>query len=151
MNHKILIFFLFHLLLISCKPRQVLSLEDATLLYDEKESNKVQKCSESWEYEDLQQKLELRVLYFNSAHTYSVVYLPNFVIGVLPNNDTIGLTDYIYKGKIKVGKTITVQPYRWDELFKEYYRVIPTYSVIDQKENDLMCSVKIVYWGKISR
>ena len=113
------------------------------------EKEKVQKCRDEWSYKDLEKEIVIRVLLYNSKKNLDISSFPNFVIGVTNSMDTIAIMDKDFEGTINRGSSITVSPLLWTDIEKEIMK--PMFTVYPKsKENDLYCSVKIIYYGNIN-
>jgi len=77
-------------------------------------------------------------------------FYPNFIIGVTANSDTIGIIDKDFNGTINKNDKISVSPAIWSEEDKELIK--PLFTVFKKtKENNLCCSVKIIYYGSCNK
>ncbi len=114
------------------------------------EKKKMETCRKEWKYVDLTKKTELKVLLFRKKYNYDRLSFPNFIIGITTDSDTIGIIDKDFDGTIKKNEKITVLPTIWTETEKELIK--PVFAVYkNTKDNDLHCSVKIVYYGLIEK
>lgn len=114
------------------------------------EYNKVKNCRDKWIYKDLKEKNEIKVLLFDEKRQRHLYSFPNFVIGITNANDTIAILDKEFDGLIKINSKITIEPLQWSSEDKEGY--LPAFIVYKTiKENDLLCRIKHVYYGKIGK
>jgi len=116
--------------------------------YRIRERKKIEKCRKKWVYKDLKSRKEIVVLFFAARERVHSCSFPNFIIGATEDKDTIALVDIHFEGSIEVGKKIDLLPYSWNKGEKVFYKPEFTVSNI-VAENDLMCAVKTVYYGKI--
>ena len=116
--------------------------------YRKKEHEKIVRCSENWEYLDLQKDTIVQVLHFYPEMHFDISYYPNFVIGVYPGtNDTCGFMDKEFDGEIRQGSIIHLSSVYWSTAEK-YFR--PPFIISkDPGINNLNCSVKQVYYCRI--
>ena len=114
------------------------------------EYDKVKNCRNNWIYEDLKEKKEIKVLLFDEKRCLHNHCFPNFILGVTNANDTIAILDKGFEGLVKINSKITIEPQHWIGEEKEDY--LPAFIVSNKtKENDLLCRVKYVYYGKINK
>ena len=112
------------------------------------EKNKIAKCYESWQYEDLQSGQHLSVLLHNPKLNRGIQSYPNFIIGVNAQGDTIAILDKDYAGKLGYGDQINVSPHKWTDVEKKVKKPLFTLRK-KSEENDLYCMVKTVFYGKV--
>ncbi|MEO8146224.1 MAG: hypothetical protein ABI723_01240 [Bacteroidia bacterium] len=94
--------------------------------------------------------MDLKVLLYLEKFHYDVSSFPNFIIGVTMNSDTVGIIDKDFDGIINKNEKITVSPQVWTDTDKEILK--PVFWVNKKsKINDLQCSVKRVYYGRIHK
>ncbi len=111
------------------------------------EFNKVNSCRSKWVYMDLVQDFKFKVLLFNHV-SYHIAKYQAIVIGVTESQDTFAVIDKDFEGKIESGESINLTSFKWSE--KEKATLKPLMTVYKEAwKNDLSCSVKTVYYGKI--
>ena len=116
--------------------------------YQKKYKDRNESCQLNWTYDDLTSKTELRVLLFEKKWSFDTAFSPNFVIGITSNLDTIGIIDIHFSGTVKKDDVISVLPTpRTANEIRLYTPSLPVYKT--KKDNDLICSVKTVYYGRI--
>lgn len=116
--------------------------------YWRNETRKIEDCRSKWTYKDLQHEQELTVLLFSPKHHFDLSFFPNFLIGLTETKDTIAFLDKNFDKRVVIGSKIKLLPYKWTEVEKEIIK--PAFMAHKKlKDNDLYCSVKEVYFGKI--
>jgi hypothetical protein len=131
----------------SCTPYNPLSQKNNF------EYEKVERCRNDWTFSNLHDTLEISLLIQDKKGNYDMVSWPNLFIGINPTGDTLGIVDYdcekIFRKRDIIRflpsnrdtSILAVLDSRWDE---------PVFRVSKKsKENDLYCSVKIIYFGKV--
>jgi hypothetical protein len=114
-----------------------------------RQDGRVMDCRKKWVYKDLENELQVKVLLFDKMYSYDLLTFPNFIIGTTIAGDTIGILDNEYNGTVKKGENITILAEKWRINKSERE---PVYTVYPQKKyNDILCSVKILYYGKIKK
>lgn len=114
------------------------------------ELSKVSACYKSWKYEDLKTVQHIRVLHFDPKSFYDISSFPSFTIGVNAKGDTIAIMDQDFEGILKQGDNVDVLPKKWSVLDKEFLKPLLPLSK-KPSENDLYCSISIVFFGQIKR
>jgi hypothetical protein len=114
-----------------------------------KQIGKVKDCRKNWIYKDLENDLQVKVLLFDKMYSYDLLTFPNFIIGTTISGDTIGILDNEYKSIVKKGENITILAEKWRDNKNEREPVFHVYP--QKKYNDILCSVKRVYYGKIKK
>jgi hypothetical protein len=116
--------------------------------YWKKEKEKVSNCRKTWKYADLEKTESITVLLYNAKMRFHLFSFPNFIIGENQKGDTIAVMDRHFEGKLKQGDKITIEPYLWTETEKNIIK--PLFTVHKKsKENNLYCSIKKVFYGRI--
>ena len=116
-----------------------------------REYDYVKNCREKWNFLDLDEKKELKVLLIQKKVFWHIGTKPNFIIGLTNIGETIAILDKDNNGtdSLKVNDSIIIEPAKWSVEDKENF--IPAFIVYKKyTENDLLCKVKYVYYGKIS-
>ncbi len=116
------------------------------------EYEKIESCRKDWTFQNLHDTLEISLLLEDRKGSYDMASWPNFFIGINPSGDTLGIVDNNCEKIFKKRDIIRFFPANrdtsisnaldsgWDE---------PVFKVSkNSKENNLYCSVKIVYYGK---
>jgi hypothetical protein len=117
------------------------------------EYEKVERCRKNWTFSNFHDTLEISLLKEERKGSYDMVSWPNFFIGISSSGDTLGVVEYDTEKTFKKRDIIrflttskdtsilAVLDNRWDE---------PVFRVSKRsKENDLYCSVKTIYYGKL--
>lgn len=107
-------------------------------------------CQTQWEYEDLSDPIEIRVLTAQNKYKYDMASFPNFVIGVTPAHDTIGVVDNLYSIDLQGKQTLKVLPHQYESLEKQLSMRPATILDKVNKQNRYNCSVTKVYYGRIT-
>jgi hypothetical protein len=131
------------LILVSCNHR--------SKKYWRTEKSKMEACQNTWAYVDLKQETNVKVLLFSKNFRVCASSFPNFIIGVTPNSDTIGIVDAGFEGMIEKNQRVTISPVKnWDGIFKPLmkpcFRLYP-----NSKDNQLHCIVKTVYYAEVKK
>jgi hypothetical protein len=117
-----------------------------------KQSNRLNDCRKNWHYINTKSgdEITLRVILFDKRDYYDVATYPCFVIGVTPNNDTVGVVDKVFEDAVEVGKNVKATYDTWRDI--DTLTFIPAFLISkDEKRNGLYCSVKTVYRAKINK
>lgn len=119
------------------------------------EYQKVDECRSKWKYASLPQKTTLTILLHNEKGRHSLVSWPNLFIGIDSKGDTIGVLDYKTELEYKVGEQLTFLPLpKEDSLFYVSIGLMGSPLFVVHKrssENDLYCSVDLIYDGKLEK
>jgi hypothetical protein len=103
-------------------------------------------CYDKFTFKDLDSNMEIKVLAFYPHLRADLTYWPDFVIGITESNDTIGIIDKNFDGKIKKMDKALVLPATWDNYEVEHLH--PPVLINKKKhERELYCKVKLVYRG----
>ena len=113
------------------------------------ETKKLDSCNKRLIYSDLSEKTNLTVLFFSEKGSYDLSSWPNFIIGYTSNNDTIGIIDKDFDGKIKKFDNIIVLPTVWKQYEKDLIHGTFYQYRKRTKRNKIFCSYKIVYRAQI--
>ena len=100
----------------------------------------------------LKAETSIIVLHHDPKGYYDMVTWPNLLIGINSKGDTIGIVEYGTELQINRNDTITFSPKQIKETILEPSAFIrkPVMSVSKKaKINDLYCSVKVIYYGKL--
>jgi hypothetical protein len=118
--------------------------------YNRDEFARVESCSKNRAYKDLVKQTDLKVLLFMHKFHYDMSSFPNFIIGVTPGKDTIGVIDKDFDGELLKNEEVSISPVNWDEFEKQV--LLPVSFVCKKRsDNDLQCSVKVVYRAQINK
>lgn len=116
----------------------------------QQETKRVHSCREKWQYTDLEEEFKIKVLLFEPQSLYSISFHPNFFIRITELGDTLGVVDMDFKGCIDEGEILNIMPVLLSDIEKNNaYPLSIIYR--DTRKNDLQCSIRKVYYGKIIR
>lgn len=145
---RIIIFIFVLFIFCSCSANRLLN--NFKENYRMNEHSKIQKCSESWNYQDLEDVEKMKILIFNKSHRFDLLFFPNMFVGINSLGDTIGILDLDFKGDVKEGDSVSFKPVQWPEWDKKYpnsgVRIFPKKI---QYKNKYYCSVRNVYFGGV--
>jgi hypothetical protein len=112
----------------------------------------VEDCRNNWMYEDLKDTITIRLLLLDKKGRYDIVSWPNLFIGITNDNDTIGLIDDFSTKDFKINSLLTFVPYDYGiEIGKSKDGLTPVFTVHKKdKENKLYCSIKSLFYGKLT-
>ena len=108
----------------------------------------VNNCQNEWIYSDLNAETTIKVLLFEAKRNFDLNSHPAFIIGNTKSNEIIAILDKDFDKILEVGDSIKVT--RTELSNDDKTTLKPLYVIYgDSKKNDLLCKVKIVYYGKI--
>jgi hypothetical protein len=109
---------------------------------------RVIECRQNRLDSNIQVNTRIRVILFDEQRFYDVARYPAFIIGITPDNDTIGVVDKTFDGKLSLNQLIEIGPDIWTNLEMESLHPLLSVSK-DKARNNLYCSFKVLYRGKI--
>jgi hypothetical protein len=117
-------------------------------LRQQEDLKRVIECRQNRLDSNIQVNTKIRVILFDEQRFYDVARYPAFIIGITSDNDTIGVVDKTFDGKLSLNQLIEVGPDTWTNLEMESLHPILSVSK-DKARNNLYCSFKVLYRGKI--
>lgn len=121
---------------------------------DTKRHKIISECTQKWQYDNLTNKIQLKVLQFKKSYRFDMSSIPALLIGISENNDTLRILKLDYTDEIKINQIVTILPdtsvdiKNWQELFI-VKRNLPVFLAKDKKEDQYFCEVKATYFGDI--
>ncbi len=113
---------------------------------------RVEKCRGNWNYKTNETPIEITIIEFQKKSHFTMNSFPNFFIGTTLDKDTVGIIEYDTNRIFKRGEVVKFQPEVKRNQFNGQggLRDYPMFTVSKKtKENDLLCSIKTIFYGKI--
>jgi hypothetical protein len=118
------------------------------------ESKRINICRDSWKIDSLKDRITLKVLLQDPKGHYDNVSWPNFFIGITNTGDTVGIISYETNLKFKNETIVKFNPNKSRQISKkalDSQMDMPIHTAHKRKnENDLYCSVKVIYYGELA-
>ena len=109
---------------------------------------RIVECRKSILDSNIQVNTQVKVILFDEQMYYDVAFYPALVIGITSENDTIGIVDSSFKDKLFLNQLIWIYPDTSNILRTDGLRPLLSVSK-DRSRNNLYCSIKVLYKGKI--
>ena len=121
------------------------------LRFKPEDTDYMKHCREKWEYSDLPDTISIKLLLLSKKGRYDLMHWPNFYIGICSSGDTIGVIDNFSTQIYKRGDDLIFAPYNYGtDLDKEMNMLYPVFTVYPKdKDNELHCKIRIVYFAKL--
>ena len=119
------------------------------------EKEKVTQCRKNWNFKPLVSETPIEILLHDKKGRHDLVSWPNFFIGIDSKGDTIGVIEYESELDYKKGDIVVFFPgQRKNSISEQLDSEMdePVFTVRKKsKENDLYCSVELIYYGKLKK
>jgi|GEM_PF-7006859 len=128
-----------------CSPSKSLSKKQNA------EIQKVENCRKDWQYSNLINPIEIKLLHLDKKGAYDMTSWPNLFIGITQSGDTIGIVEKNSESSFKKGESIRFNPGIRDSSIASMLGMDePVFRVAKKsKENNLYCAIKMIYFANI--
>lgn len=126
--------------------------KELDLRYDYAKFSRVSMCIGRWEKDSLEKEQTITVIEFRPWELHSIVYTPNFVIGVDEQGDTIAaIANQTSDTTFRAGDTMIIAPAYFSENDKLYASTVSREYNRDPKKDDIYCVVRKQYYAEFKR